>query len=355
MKLIIRKLFIAIALFTIVSCKKNVTQPVTDNKSKADIYIAGSVKTATGFFVAAYWKNGVLTKLVNDSTTTSYAHNLLVNGGDVYVTGYKRNNTTGLPQAVYWKNGALTELSGLTGTISTPKIAISGTDVYVAGSLMLEVAQNSNTVAGYWKNGIPQLLQVEPGDNHIDVTSVTVSGSDVYVCGGLLTTAQGFGYIAAYWKNGVQYKLATLANSSSYARAIAVQGNDIYVAGQSGNNGAYWKNGILNVLSADNASVYAIAIKSTDVYLAGVKKQTIYPTTGTRAIYWKNGTENQIGNIGGTGNDISLATAIHLNGDDVYITGGFNVSPPSYYKNNGLVSFTTNPNANAYAMFVVNK
>lgn len=355
MKQIIHKLFIAIILFAIVSCEKVVIDPTAIKNTKADIYISGSYKTATGFYIAAYWKNGKMVKLINDSTTTSFGRNILVNGEDVYVTGNKPNSTTGLLQNVYWKNGVLTELSGLDGIVSIPTIAMIGSDVYVAGSSMLQVPQNSNSVAGYWKNGVPQMLQIATGDNNIDITSITVSGSDVYVCGGILTTAQGFGYIAAYWKNGVQYKLATPANGSSYARAMAVQGNDVYVAGQIGSNGAYWKNGIGNILSADNASVYAIAVKGNDVYLAGVKKQTINPTTGTTATYWKNGIANQIGNIGGTGNDISLATAIHLNGDDVYITGGFNVSPPSYFKNNALVPFTTSPNALGYAMYVVNK
>jgi hypothetical protein len=352
MKLAIRNLIFAVILLSIAACEKIDIKPVA---SKADIYISGSYRTAAGYFIAVYWKNGKMVKLITDSTTTSFGRNILVNGGDVYVTGNKPNSTTGFLQNVYWKNGVITELSGLTGTPSPPMIAINGNDVYVAGSLMLDVPQNSSSIPGYWKNGIPQMIQVVAGDRNIDITSVTVSGNDVYVCGAITTATSGLSSIATYWKNGVQNKLVTPANGNSYARAMAVQGNDVYVAGQIGSNGAYWKNGIWNILSADNASVYAIAVKGSDVYLAGVKKQTVNPTTGTTATYWKNGIANQIGNVGSTGNDISLATAIHLNGDDVYITGGFNVSPPSYFKNNVLVPFTTSPNALGYAMYVVNK
>ncbi len=305
--------------------------------------------------MAAYWKNGTMVKLVNDSITNSYGYNIAVNGTDVYVTGYKINSSTGFGQAVYWKNGVITELSGLSGAVSTPKIIVSGSDVYVAGSVIIQIPQNSTSVPAYWKNGTPQTLQVATGDKTMDIISIAVSGNDVYLSGGVTSSTPGT--IATYWKNGVENKLTSTLNATSYSRAITIQGNDVYVAGQTGNKGAYWKNGVINTVSVDNTSIFAIAVKDNDVYLAGVKNQlnSNNITTGTFATYWKNGIENQIGNIGTTGNGISLATSIYLNGDDVYITGGFNVSPASYLKNSILVPFSTNPNAQAYAMYVVNK
>ena len=76
---------------------------------------------------------------------------------------------------------------------------------------------------------------------------------DVYVAGYIMT---GSGTTAAYWKNGV---LTTLGDSLSFSQAsgIAVQGNNVYVAGTYGlanEYAVYWKNGVATTLSPGSYS-----------------------------------------------------------------------------------------------------
>src|ERR1044072_8861985 len=66
----------------------------------------------------------------------------------------------------------------------------SGMDVYIAGT--------TNGKAVYWKNGTPVIL-ADTGR----ATSMTLSGSDVFVAGQVGSAKIS----AAYWKNGVQFTL----------------------------------------------------------------------------------------------------------------------------------------------------
>jgi len=115
---------------------------------------------------------------------------------------------------------------------------IDGT-VYVAG---LSLTHGS----AYWVNGQETPL---PGGGYVN--AMAISGNDVYIAG---FTAYGPDQ-AAYWKNG---QLVTLPNGSS-ATGITVAGNDVYVCGNGGNNNAvYWKNGVIHILGTGGATGIAV-------------------------------------------------------------------------------------------------
>jgi hypothetical protein len=74
-------------------------------------------------------------------------------------------------------------------------------------------------------------------------TGIAVLGGDVYVAGTTWVSGGSGASPKPYlWINGAKNELSS--SGHSYARAIAVSGTDVYVAGEIGGRGAYyWKNG----------------------------------------------------------------------------------------------------------------
>ena len=321
-----------IILFPILSCKKD-KSPGPKTEGQVDVYLAGYVQAKNGRYVAAYWKNGVITKLT-DSVSDSFGNNIVVNGTDVYVTGSV--DTKG---ATYWKNGKpviLTTTSGITNAI-----AISGSDVYVAGA---------SKGYCYWKNGTIIRLPTPRIYNSTDINSIAVKGNDVYVVGGVY--ANNGNSVATYWKNGIPKRLVD-STMFSYAKGIAIQGNDVYISGYTTLStdgfevGTYWKNDEQHSLSGDHYSeAISIVVSGSDIYLGGHTLGSVYNTTV--ATYWKNGAETRIGSEA-PGN---YASNIQVSGTDIYILAYDGINKV-YWKNNKPVPYTTDHTANVYAMVVV--
>src|SRR5258708_40114097 len=126
-----------------------ISQPLVSCVSAAadssTVYMAGteskSDKSGRNTNYAVYWRNGHQVTLT-DSSNNAFAYAIAVSGTDVYVAG------SVAPHAKYWKNGFPVTLSE---SISTAlAIAISGSDVYIAGN----VFEDGRVLAVYWKNGI---------------------------------------------------------------------------------------------------------------------------------------------------------------------------------------------------------
>lgn len=253
--------------------------------SGTDIYVCG-VSTS---FTPAYWKNGVI---VNLPITAGYnqgsARSIVVSGSDVYVAGSDQvNGSRSLPKL--WKNGAIVPVSLSTGNISNGlpvvlgilyAVAVSGTDVYLAGS---QSPFSGNQVVTYWKNGVP--IPLSDGTTVGEATGLFLSGSDVYVSGYVQGTGQ-----RTYWKNGTAVPITVPSNSTSFVgRGIYVSpAGDVYECGEYQNLAKFWKNGVMTDLSTTTAgnsnfeSAFSITGTGTDVYIAG---NAIGKGTG----YWKNG------------------------------------------------------------------
>ena len=196
---------------------------------------------------------------------------------------------------------------------------MSGSDVYVVGATIPSSALGFGTTAAalYFKNGV----QVDVSQNLSNVgagstTGLTISGSDIYVSA-YLSVGYNDTINAVYWKNDT---LNYLPNGYM-AKAIAVSGNDVYVAGTSLNNGdVYWINGVMQTLGPDPAIVNCIVVAGNDVYVGG----TTYGQN--MAVYWKNGVEVQLPG-GYTVNAMAVA------GSDVYAAGNDNGGYAVYWKN----------------------
>lgn len=298
------------------SMSTNPTQPVP-----ADVYVAGSDGTQ-----AVYWKNGVETVLAQNATANAIA----VSGTDVYVGGWV--NSSGTPPyggsvATIWKNGVATALTS-SGFSQVNGLALANGNVYAVG-VAFDAAKNAQ-LATVWTNGQPSYLTAgnyPNGSIPLGTTgdAIAVSGSDIYVAGSAvqcIPQSSNFncGSFAAYWKDGSVTNLGTISvqNFGSWTSGIGVSGGDVYVSGVTGANplqAVYWQNGMqvsLNLPQTAGSVSTAIAVAGNAVYVAG-------GNNGSIAGYWANGTFTTLGVS--TNSQYSDTSGIALNGTDVYVAG----------------------------------
>jgi hypothetical protein len=229
--------------------------------------------------------------------------------GIMYIVG-ESYNSEGSLTACYWVDGSRVELPG--GDWATDIFVSNGT-VYTSGT--------SGANASYWINETRYDL---PG-NGGEAEAIAVDGDDVYVAG-------WYNNGSCYWKNGEQINLTTNAESQAFAIGIRDNG-DVYVGGYYMNNHHYyipcfWKNGNnrtnLPIPSGGDGEVYDIAFMDGNMrYYAGyVLKTSNFAGYTPTAVYWRHTTRTDLP-LGGSTFDIYGAGAygITIDGDDVYIAG----------------------------------
>jgi len=227
---------------------------------------------------------------------------------DVYMAGLRSNTATAELSAVYWKNGVQTKLSSSPDFSNASGIAVSGSDIFVSGSL--------NGSAVYWKNGT--VVPINGGKN-ATIYSITVSGTDVYLAGAIFSPVAK----ATYWKNVVS---VPLDNNLSYANAITVAGNDVVVAGTIGTAAVYWINGIVYPLTG-NGTATCVTVSDTTVYVGGTR---MYSYGKSIATYWQNG----VGIVLADTTVNSSVSNIAVANNKVYTSG--TVNQPGYWINNNF-------------------
>jgi hypothetical protein len=294
--------------------------PAAAANTTPDVYVAGVIYNDQNNHetsIATYWKNGVAVSL-GGFTLGSTAYSIAVSGSDIYVAGTGSNG--GQDIATYWKNGVSVPLTDGTYRGFANSIAVSNGDVYVAGA---EAGPNDSLVVKYWKNGAA--VNLTDGTVNAMANAIFVSGADIYVAGSVNQTTRTSpnstynGAVATLWKNGVPVSL-TDGLHTSIAYSVFVSGADVYVAGyaaqtQEGDDteATYWKNGVPVTLAGQTPSAAAsIFVTGQDVFAAG--------NTSSGPAYWKNGTQTPL-----VGSD---ATQIVVTNGNVYVSGvNFPTSP----------------------------
>ena len=262
----------------------------------------------------------------------------LHSNGNYYISGTSRE-AIGAPIATLWKNGIAINLpaSYPDATVHSSAgfgMAVSGKDVYVCGAIYTSLG----TYPVYWKNG--QAILLTPGTG--EARAIAVVGLDVYVAG-VISNDNGSLY-GVIWKNGIGTNL-TAGEIQSVAQALVVSGNNVYAGGslvkEGKTYGAYWKNGNpVLVSSGDNyAEVRSLAVKGGTVYTAGIE------TGDPVGKYWKNAEAVTLTD----GSSKVIVSAVHTAGHDVYVAGtkynGINAVEMIVWKNNNIIT-TTPLNAN---------
>lgn len=177
------------------------------------------------------------------------------------------------------------------------------------------------------------------------------------------------------------------ANSINFNTATDT---NIYVAGTDGSNAVLWKDGTENILSSSGFAS-DVVVSGNDVYVAGVADESMNLSPGGPSgqfVYWKNGAQNNIGNLrilGPTGpgsvsvanNNVYYANSscwkngaiitlpgqgsgfvncTLVTGNDVYFAGSDSVGDAAYWKNGilNVAGKTSYPGTNAgvFCMYV---
>ncbi len=249
--------------------------------SGTDVYVAGEQSDGK-HFRAVVWKNGIASDLT-DGSTDATAYGIATSGTDVYVAGTEIDPKTGTGEAKLWKNGVDVSPAASGFSSAAYAVVVVNADVYEVGyvyeTFQTSSGSTSKGVAAVWKNGVLTLLGSPntPSSAH----AISISGSDVYVAGSaLIDDPSGLGN-AVYWKNGSMVKLSA---GRGLGASIFVSGQDVYVGGEIGAHTAMlWKNGVGTDLSEGSAlsGVSQITVQGGSVYGAGF--------TVSGAAVWKDG------------------------------------------------------------------
>jgi hypothetical protein len=236
---------------------------------------------------------------------------------------------TGLAEGSFVFQLTVRDALGLTST-DTVRVTViplvlenDSLDVYVAG--------NQHSGPMYWKNGQGVVLKISPFQNG-NATDIALDGNDVYVAGWEGDFLDMTKNRAKYWKNGQEVFLT--GETGAGANAIAVSGTDVYVAGwemQAGGYVAkYWKNGVAVTLTGVQQFAWAtdIAVVGGDVYVSGYD--------GKFARVWRNGQVIGPVNVG----NASHASGIAVMGSDVYLAGSMD-GQAAYWRNDQVFILST--------------
>jgi hypothetical protein len=148
-------------------------------------------------------------------------------------------------------------------------------------------------------------------NKNAEINSLIVVNNDVYAVG-YESIRPYSNLVAKFWKNGAETML-TNGTSIASAESIAVNGNDVFIAGYefypSTSEAKYWKNGILSneVNGSKMVKAQSIAVYGKDIFIAGYSMNSsgLYG----QATYCKNGVLNVLDNIGFT---TSIANSIFV-------------------------------------------
>jgi hypothetical protein len=222
--------------------------------SGSDVYAGGQFTTAGGIAAnyVARWDGSNWNAL--GSGLDHGAAMLTVSGSNVYTGGYF--TTAGNRPANYiaqWNGNTWSALgSGLGGgNTSVSSLAVSGTDIYMGGSFVLAAGSSVATNIAKWNGTTWSALGSGVGvvdANPTAVRALAVSGSNLYAAGSF-TNAGGIAAVNIAKWDGTNWTALGSGITTAYGNppavyALAVSGSDVYAGGFFDTAGGVAVNGI---------------------------------------------------------------------------------------------------------------
>ncbi|WNZ24330.1 hypothetical protein HJG54_16675 [Leptolyngbya sp. NK1-12] len=299
-----------------------------------DIYVAGVSTASDAFsgsgFVTKYRKDGTLEwqRALSLSGTTAVADIAVDATGNYYIVGATLNgfnsdgfvvkyNSAGQEQ---WIREIKSTLLGFSAVDAASSIVLDGNDIYVTGirqaapapfsqgnAFIAKYDSNGNLVSSFGRNGIAEFRQMKT----TAASGITVANSTIYITGitdATLSLASnndvdltgGDAFVAGFDRvsgNLLWNQTLSSGAETDYARAIAVNGSELYIVGQTG-----------GTLPSGSLAANTYGGGEADGFIA---KYIL--TNGGGSLQW-------VKQVGGTGLDSAQAVTIDSTGR-IYWTG----------------------------------
>ncbi len=252
-------------------------------------------------------------------------------GGDFTQARQSNGNLLTVSYIAKWNGTNWSALGDGVNNIVT-SIAISGSDIYVGGIFTTAGGNSANRIAK-WDGSNWSALGIGVNDR---VFSIAISGSDIYVGGDFTLAGGNSANRIAKW-NGTNWSaLGVGVNNGVNDRvfSIAISGSDIYVGGNftsaGGNSinrivrwdGSNWTALGVGVNNGTNGSVRSIAISGSDIYIGG-GFSSAGGNSANNVARWDGSNWTALG-VGVNNGVAGTVQSIAISGSDIYIGGFFN-------------------------------
>ncbi len=199
-----------------------------------------------------------------------------------------------------------------------PPSPSSPKSVYICG---FEINASGKNVAKYWKDEVEVVLS--DGVKDAVARAIWVEGNDIYLAGSRKVSTAGSLSVPVYWKNGVMSDLSSDPAVLSVATDIFIQNQNIYIVGNERNEDGVsvaklWINAEVTDLSDGivDAGATGVFVQNGTIHVVGWQN-TSAVNTAQKAIHWTNGVPQELPSY----DSKSTAFDVEVSNGNVFISG----------------------------------